>query len=264
MSASLHGTNGLTLPDGSIMARIPRSWLAGLTLSTAGSSATFSVAAGQAADSTNAQLMDLTSALSKTTSAWAVGTGNGALDTGAIANSTWYHVYLIKRVDTGVVDVLISTSASAPTMPTNYTLKRRIGSMKTNGSAQWTLFIQVGDLFTWDVAVVDYSATTPANTNQATLTLTVPTGVKVEAWFTFRQDYVSGGNAASLISSFDITDSSAGTTSTTVTGVAATVADATLWIITNTSANVRCRSNATTITYDIYTRGWLDRRGKDD
>ena len=48
-------------------------------------------------------LLSLASAYTKTTSAWGVGTGNGSLDTGSIANSTWYHVYLIKRVDTGVV-----------------------------------------------------------------------------------------------------------------------------------------------------------------
>jgi hypothetical protein len=59
-----------------------------------------------------------------------LGTAAGALDTGAIANSTWYHVWLIERVDTGVVDVLFSLSATAPTMPANYTRKRRIGSMK--------------------------------------------------------------------------------------------------------------------------------------
>ena len=47
--------------------------------------------------------MTLAAAISKTTSAWAVGTGNGALDTGTIANSTWYHVYVIERTDTGAL-----------------------------------------------------------------------------------------------------------------------------------------------------------------
>src|SRR5581483_6632569 len=88
-----------------------QNYLTGLTLSTAGSSATFSVAAGEAMDSTNVALMILAASISKTTSSWAVGSGNGGLDTGAIATSTWYHVWLIQRPDTGVVDVLISTSA---------------------------------------------------------------------------------------------------------------------------------------------------------
>ena len=48
----------------------------------------------------------------------------------AIAN-TDYYVYLIKRVDTDVVDAIFSASATAPTLPTNYTLFRRIGSIST-------------------------------------------------------------------------------------------------------------------------------------
>jgi hypothetical protein len=97
-------------------------YLSGLTLSTAGASATFGIAAGAANDTASGGMMTLASAYTKTTSSWVVGTGNGALDTGAIANSTWYHVYLIKRIDTGVVDILISGSATSPTMPTGYTL----------------------------------------------------------------------------------------------------------------------------------------------
>ena len=56
--------------------------LYGLTLSAAGSSASFGIAAGAASG------MVLGSAYTKTTSSWAVGSGNGALDTGAIANNT--------------------------------------------------------------------------------------------------------------------------------------------------------------------------------
>ena len=124
-----------------------RGQIGGLTLSTAGSSATFSVAAGSAVNSTNADYIALASTLSKTTATWAVGNGNGGLDTGTIAASTWYHAYVIKRVDTGVVDVLVSLSATAPTMPGSYTLFRRIGAMLTNGSSQWTKFVQTGDEF---------------------------------------------------------------------------------------------------------------------
>ena len=59
------------------------------------------------------------------------------MDTGSVANNTWYHVHLIKRPVTGVVDVLFSLSATAPTLPTSYTIFRRIGSMRTDGSARW-------------------------------------------------------------------------------------------------------------------------------
>ena len=52
------------------------------------SSATFSIAPGAATDDGVSLVMALASALNKTTGARTVGTGNGALDTGAIANAT--------------------------------------------------------------------------------------------------------------------------------------------------------------------------------
>jgi hypothetical protein len=54
-----------------------RGYIAGLTLSTAGGSATFTAATGEAADSTNADLRRSSPALAKT-AAWTVGAG-GAL-----------------------------------------------------------------------------------------------------------------------------------------------------------------------------------------
>jgi hypothetical protein len=119
-------------------------------------------------------------ALSKTTSAWSAGNGNGALDAGGIAINTWYNVYLVKRIDTQVVDVLISLSANAPTLPANYSLARRIGSMKTNGSAQWIKFLQNGDEFLWDPTILDVNGVAMSTAVQAP-TLSVPPGVSVTA-----------------------------------------------------------------------------------
>ena len=276
MTASLSGTTGVTFPDASIMGAIPRSYLAGLTLSTAGSSATFGIAAGQAADSTNAQILILTSAYTKTTSAWAVGTGNGGIDTGAVANSTWYHVFLIKRIDVtpNVVDVLFSLSATAPTMPSGYTLKRRIGSMKTNGSAQWTLFYQKGDNFLWDAVVQDINATT-AGTSAVTRTLTVPTGVVVFPVIGVVIDVAAAGAAAGesiLLSPLEITDVAASGNNVQAaifnSGVGASTQYAIVVssVYTNTSGQIRSRANvgSANTTMRLNTYGWIDRRGRDD
>jgi hypothetical protein len=138
-----------------------RSYLAGLTLSTAGGSASFGVAAGNATSDDATTPMNLAASITKTTGPWAAGSGSGSLDTLSIANNTWYHVFLIERTDTGVVDVLISLNPTSPALPTSYTKKRRIGSMKTNSSGQWIKFTQVGDEFLWDVPVQDASNATP-------------------------------------------------------------------------------------------------------
>lgn len=232
-------------------------FLSGLELSTAGSSATFGIAVGAANDTTNATLMALASAYTKTTSAWAVGTGNGALDTGTIATSTWYHVWLIARSDTGVVDVLVSTSASAPTMPTSYDRKRRIGSMKTDGSSQWTKFAQVGDDFLWSTPVDDSASVISAN--RTSITLTVPTGVVVAARF---RSYVNGpgGVVVYIYTSLSESDISAATTADLACasgGLAAVNVER----LTNTSAQIGGRANAS-ITAPISTYGWKDFRGR--
>lgn len=246
-----------------------RSYLAGCALSTAGSSATMSIAAGTAADSTNVRMMAL-AATSKTTSSWAVGSGNGGLDTGSIANTTWYHFYVIQRVDTGVVDCIFSTSASAPTLPTNYTLYRRIGSGLTNGSAQWVKFVQNGDLFQWDTRVQDVSAANPG-TSAVTRTMTVPTGIIVQAWIqAILANSGSGGNSYGYFTNLAITDTAASTTIADIAQVAAasgsTAAAATnLYILTNTSAQVRSRLSFSdaSVTLTMNSLGWIDRRGKD-
>ena len=234
--------------------------LFGCTLSTAGSSATFGVAAGEAADSTGVDLLALASAYTKTTSAWAVGTAAGALDTGTIAAGTWYHVYLIRRLDTGVVDVLVSLSATAPTLPTNYTLFRRIGSMKTDGSSHWVGFTQIDDSFIWASAVLDLSnAVSP--TSRTAQAVTVPTGVVVTALF--RAAYNTSASGALIYTALieaDITPAVAvaGDMFANTTGV---FSGCNVQRITNTSAQIGVRDSVGN-RHSISTYGWLDTRGR--
>ncbi|WP_245448790.1 carbohydrate-binding protein [Bradyrhizobium ottawaense] len=235
-------------------------YISGLTLSTAGSSSTFAVAAGVAVDDSNTDFMRLAASISKTTAAWAVGTGNGALDTGTIANSTWYHVFEIKRPDTGVVDILISTSATAPTMPTNYTLKRRIGSMKTNGSGQWTKFTQFGDEFLWDTPVAG-DATSAALSAATLFALTVPSGVQVFAKFTGYTNSASGNNEVG----FSSPDQTAGSTDAggTIqgTGPSTYMSFGLMRLRTNTARQIRAQS-VNSCSMRLTTHGWEDLRGK--
>lgn len=237
----------------------PQGYLFGLTMSTAGASTTLSVAAGAACDSTGSRIMKLLASIAKTTAAWALGTAAGGLDTGSIAASTWYHFFLIQRVDTGVVDVLFSLSATAPTMPANYTLFRRIGSMKTNGSSQWTLFFQNGDEFLWDVAVVDFSSI--ATTNSSVLkALSVPSGINVNALFSARNN-VGTGATVIYFSCPDITAPTAGG-DVVMSHPGTNVGTGAYNIRTNTSNQIRATGNATTGTYSINTYGWIDTRGQ--
>ena len=250
---------------------IMRSYLAGMTLSTAGSSSSFGIAAGVAVDSTNVDAMTLAAAYTKTTAAWAVGSGNGSLDAGTIANSTWYHVHQIKRPDTGVVDVLISLSATAPTLPTNYTLARRIGSMKTNGSAQWIKFSQNGDEFLWDAVNgpdVNFGGTTAVQSG----VVNVPTGVKVNALLSagaIAPGSGAAGQGRAWLFSPDVNLAAvvAGVANFNV-GVFTSALGSQTWqplsIRTNTSALVYASIEITSMFLQVTATGWIDRRGRDN
>jgi len=246
-----------------------RDYLAGLTMSNAAaSSGSMVIAPGVAADSTNASMMTLASSYTKTTSAWTLGSGVGCLDTGSIAINTWYHFFEIQRPDTGVVDILCSLSATSPTMPTNYTLFRRIGSGLTDSTLHWRPFAQLGDLFTWDVGVNDVANILNPGTSAITRTFTVPTGVVVQAWIADDESDTTS-NRFVLWTSLDQTDTTPSVTAFTFNLTSAGGSahfGGELYIKTNTSAQVRYRtsvSGANDAT-NVVTKGWLDRRGKDN
>lgn len=60
--------------------------------------------------------------------------GANGLDTGAVAASTWYAVYIIMKPD-GTTAGLLSLASSGPTMPSGYTYKARVGWVRTDGTA---------------------------------------------------------------------------------------------------------------------------------
>lgn len=257
------------------VAALPRSYLAGLGLANNGSDATndIDIAVGECRDSTNAKNIVLASALTKRLDAsWAVGTNQGGLDTGVIANDV-YHLWLIMRSDTGVVDALFSASATSPTMPANYDYKRRIGAIIRSG-ATILAFSQWGDEFLLSTAVVDADATS-TGTSAVLRTLTVPDGISVQAIVMFGY-YAGTSGGANYLSSPDQSDQAPSAYATAaLSSPGLTVGGNNAhWIQTagrvlvrtNTSAQVRTRSEASGAAnhVGIVTYGWIDRRGRDD
>lgn len=70
--------------------------------------------------------------------------GANGIDVGALANDTWYYRFVIYNPTTGTTAGLLSTSQTAPTMPSGYTAKAYVGACKTNGTAQIKRFQQYG------------------------------------------------------------------------------------------------------------------------
>lgn len=215
------------------------------------------VASGYCVSDDGTTLMSLSATTKRLDAAWAVGANQGGLDTGSIADTT-YHVWVINRPDTNVTDVLFSASVSAPTMPSNYTKKKCIGSIIRVSSAL-LIFDQFGNEFILRTPVLDVTnAATGTSANTGTLS-SVPNGVKVKAIINAltlnNGDYI-------YISSFDSNDLSPSTSAAPLSifgqsSGASTAGNCEVW--TSTTRTVRYRTNANT-TVRIATLGWKDTR----
>lgn len=199
---------------------------------------------------------------------WSAGNNAGGLSSSltAPANDTWYHVHAI--MVGGSADVGFDTSVTAANLVADHsaTAYRRLGAVRTDGSANIIAFVQDGDRFDWVTPVQDFSGAGVASA--VTQGLTVPTGVSVEAILSGTQVGTTTGAKTSYLSALDQTDSAPSTTFVTVrggaSGTAVNVSFAGVRVRTNTSGQIRKRDDVTTLTLTINTNGWIDRRGRDD
>lgn len=118
----------------------PNLYVNNLNLSVA-SNTTLSGTSGAARDTTNT--FDIV--IDSTTTINAAVNGLNGLDTGSLANSTWYAVHAIgDSTNTKPSGYLLSTSATAPAFPFGYDTFRRVGWTLTNNVAQFLTFFQEG------------------------------------------------------------------------------------------------------------------------
>ncbi len=107
-------------------------------------------------------------------------TGANALDAGTVANSTWYAVWGIGN-SSGTFAVLLSTSATSPTLPSGYTFRHRLGWVRTNGSALLLRTIQRGRRARYQVVTGSTTTTFPLfNSNSAVGNPSTPTWVSTD------------------------------------------------------------------------------------
>lgn len=191
----------------------------------------------------------------------------GALPTGVTAGTTYY------VISTGLTETTFQFSSSAggaavntsgtqsgvqtgqalPLLPSGYTYFRRIASI-IRSSGAILQFTQIGDKFLHPAPVVDVSAVA-TGTSAQTKTLTVPLGLRVEAFGSWST------NSASVVyfSSLDQTDivAAVGTGGLTLpTGYSGPWGS----VSTNSSAQIRTRANIN-MSFTLTTYGWIDTRG---
>jgi len=198
--------------------------------------------------------------------AWAVGAAAGMLDTGAIATNVTYHIFLIQRSDTGVVDLLASLSPTGPTMPASYDRKAWIGAVTTDATPNIEPFHQDRDYFYRDVPAQDYRATSPG-TAGVTRTLSVPTGIGVQAIHMSGVAAISVGTAIyALITALDQPDTAPDSTVYHVSSESGGegTGQVVMLVRTNTSGQIRTRVDTSAASIRVFgtTIGWIAPRGR--
>lgn len=242
----------------------PKGYLWGLTMDQAVADTTndINVATGETTSEDGDQLMVLSSALTKQIDvAWAVGNLAGGMNTGSVANDTWYEVHLIKRVDTGVVDVMFTTTANRATRPTGYTHSRRIGWVR-RATGNNVLFVQVDDYFTLFTALNDVAVS--KTTTRTNVTLTVPPNSI--ARFRAGVDSTTSANANAVTLFNEIAEDTTAPSATTGHGSLG-YADLATWytaghfeLRVNSSSQIAHDSTVAQGALDIMTFGWIDNR----
>lgn len=263
----------------------PTGHLFGLTLSNNGSDATndIDIAAGTCRDGSDTQNL-ICSAMTKQLDAnWAPGTNAGGRYSGvAIANGT-YHWYACGKAlgasqdyyahPSGSTDAQVLAHLQAETGGSAYLYVRRIGSI-IRASAAILPFVQTGDKFRLNTAIVDVNASSPG-ASAVTRTLSTPAGLVTRAILSVGMFYTTTRSSA-LVSPLTATDQAAqDPTVSSLTGFAQ-VAGASNTVVggwnfsaeseieTNTSSQVRSRTSAggASDRLGIVTFGWIDTRGR--
>lgn len=112
------------------------------------SGTTLTIPATQSASNDNVAMMTVGTTFTKTTAIFAIGTGLGGLDSGAVTVFTDYFLYQVRNPSTGVVDYTFSTNSSAPAQTGNlagFTQSRRLPVLLRTGATatQWSYVLNM-------------------------------------------------------------------------------------------------------------------------
>lgn len=209
-------------------------------------------------DNTLTKKITLSSSMTKTIDSFTEGSENGSLDTGTVANSTWYYTFLISK-ENGTSDILTSLSSSSPTMPSGFTYKRRIGCLYVDGSGNLLQTKQTGNTFFYETLINDVDVSN-LGTSYIEYTLTIPA---IECFPLFSAlGFKNATNTSLIILPYEY---GAETTPTNVifTTNASSVTSGSVaqqLSISTTQSKVRIASSVSSTILRVNTHGFKDRR----
>jgi hypothetical protein len=145
------------------------------------------IAAGECRDSTNVYVIASEDVLSPDITV----SGLNGLDTGSVAASTLYAVYVVGDAVTGLpTGAMFSTNMTTPLLPYGYNVFRKIGYVRTDGSSDFLLGYWSGNnnsrLFMYDAPIATAVTAGAATTDTAvSLATFVPALDKLPVWIKF-------------------------------------------------------------------------------
>lgn len=175
-----------------------------LEVSRAGNTS-LSVAAGQCRDSTNVYDIVVDAALTMST----LTVGANGIDTGAIAASKMYYLYVIADPTYNYVPALLLSLSATPLLPTGYSIYRKVGYWPSTGASVFAVGEYEGNnnqrVFYYDVIqATPITAGSSATFAAVVLTNIVPPDANLEV--DFYMNYTA--NAAADVAAFRPTGSS--------------------------------------------------------
>lgn len=174
--------------------------------------------------------------------------GANGLDTSTEANSTWYYIWVIAKED-DTKAVLLSTSATAPTMPTGYTYKGLVGAAYNDSGGNFLEFNQRNHAVAVEFVTVVSSGTATTSTS-----FSIAAAVPSIATSCSLQMNCTNTSAASRV--ITVSTDSGGLFATGVILCEATVGLVTETPIYTAQTLYYKVSNATSTNVSIYVRGW--------
>jgi len=266
----------LTFSGNTLSAGMPRGGIAGCILSNNSGDPTndIDIAAGACRSAANNFDIAVAAMTKRLDANWAPGTNQGMRNSAAAITNTTYHIFAVAKAD-GTQDIYAHTSASpssalaalgAEPGGSLYAYARRIGSIMRVGGIIRT-FLQWGDYFKWKTTgALDVNGT--AATSPTNITLSVPVGIRVMAVLNVRAPFA--GSSTVYIAPTDATDKTAAA-STAPLGQIGNEASGTnadqkgqIMVLTDVSAQVSYDGTAAGSSFQVYTDGFYDARGKDD
>ena len=256
--------------------------LFGLTLSNNAGDATndIDITTGTCRDSTDTVTMIFASALTKRLDAgWVAGTNQGMRNSAAAITNTTYHIYAVSKAAGADPDYYAHTSTTVATVIAAlqaeaggalYIYARRVGSIiRAVSTSAIVPFVQDGDKFTRKVPIRS-SAVSNQTTLAASITLDVPTGIRVDAIIVASMyDATSTAQVDWLVTDLSQTDSAPTTSLLSMYTIPITAGNPAFAflsqnIMTNTSAQIRSRieTQLADLFLNIFVHGWIDKRGR--